>query len=904
MFDNGVEGLVPDDAALGALVRSLGGEPRLGPLLSMPGCALLIFDEAGTRLVHASSAARPLAHAIADANGVVLPSLRLAAQIQATPRPALTRIRFDRRGLAPPTTCLVVLGTVSDGRVVRVLVLTEAVPRLRPVVPAAPSGHPETVPPAASSLPAAEADVPADVPAEPSAVPRFTWTTDAAGTLVRVDGPAGALLRGAIVGRSWTALSQGGIARDAEGLLAVLAANRTFRAIPLGIHLAGPSRVVELDLSGAPLARTGQPPRGFAGFGIVRGVEAAAVSAPEAVVPTPPTPVPLSEAAPQEGPMQRLETAPDELISEPSPSEAASGTPAPDVDLSPTTQETPVTHESLTTHEHAAFREIARALGARFAGDDLAEASRDEGRANPSGAVMAFPGPPPRPPEPEEPAPDAAVVATLERLPTGVLVYRGDDVLFANRTLLDLAGFPDFPALVAAGGIAHLFRGLPPHERPTSDAPAILTARDGAHRGVELQRSAIDWCGRPAEILLARDAVRDEPARARTAERIAQDFAARRAQDALGILDALDEGVVTLDDSARILALNRAAAALFGADPREVVGESFLSLFAPESAVDVLAATHGVPEPGSSPGEAACEVIARGPDGPLPLRLTIRTVPRDAETRLCAILRPQRGPDVRLTQDAASSSSEALRLAETANVRKSAFLARVSHAIRTPMSGILGFTDLMLTEPFGPLGNERYRNYLDDIRKSGSEVLGLVDDLNDLARIEAGHLDLDFTEIPLNDLVSRCVAQMQPEAARERIVVRTSFSADLAPLLADERSLRQAALTVIANAIRFTEAGGQVIVSTTMADRGEIALRVRDTGIGLTPDEIETLLEPYRAAPVQGPRPGGDTGLGLPITKALVEANRGEFRITSRKDEGTLVEMLFPAAQASRRAEG
>jgi signal transduction histidine kinase len=114
--------------------------------------------------------------------------------------------------------------------------------------------------------------------------------------------------------------------------------------------------------------------------------------------------------------------------------------------------------------------------------------------------------------------------------------------------------------------------------------------------------------------------------------------------------------------------------------------------------------------------------------------------------------------------------------------------------------------------------------------------------------------------------------------------------------------MRQAALNIIANAIKFTEAGGQVIVSTTIAERGEVALRVRDTGIGMTTDEIEAALEPFREVSVSGPRKGGGTGLGLPLTKALVEANHGRFRITSRKDGGTLVEMVFSAARQARSA--
>ncbi len=136
------------------------------------------------------------------------------------------------------------------------------------------------------------------------------------------------------------------------------------------------------------------------------------------------------------------------------------------------------------------------------------------------------------------------------------------------------------------------------------------------------------------------------------------------------------------------------------------------------------------------------------------------------------------------------------------------------------------------------------------------------------------------------------VALMQPQAARERIVMRTSFAQKLPAVVADERSVRQIVLNVIVNAIRFTEAGGQVIVSTALTDRGEVAFRVRDTGIGMTEEEIESALEPFRQLATARKR--GGTGLGLPLTKALVEANRGAMQISSSPNEGTLVEVLFP----------
>ncbi|HEX8416285.1 MAG TPA: ATP-binding protein [Methylobacterium sp.] len=536
----------------------------------------------------------------------------------------------------------------------------------------------------------------------------------------------------------------------------------------------------------------------------------------------------------------------------------------------------------LSGNEHAAFREIARALGARFAGDEdapVAERGADGDSRPLFGAIMPFPSAALRQAEAVAPRGEA-VTATLESLPTGVLIYRDGTVLFANRSLLDLARFPEVADLEAAGGLARLFAGSAPHDRDAGEALAILTTREGATLHVDLQSSEFAWEGGPARLLLVREATWTGPAEQLAAAQVAKDFADRRSADALAALDALDDGIVTLDGNGRILSLNRNAAARFGVEPREVVGGGFLDLFAPDSAVAVLAILHGMP--GASDGA----VTGRGPDGPIPLRLTISPLRGGEDPTVLALIR-----------DAAPAVADAQAgAAEIASAQKSDFLAQVSHEIRTPISSILGFADVMLMGQFGPVENERYRGYLHDIRASGEHVLSLVNDLLDLAKIEAGRLDLDLVEVPLNEVVSSCVALMQPQAARERILIRTSFSNDLTPFVADARSVRQAALNVIANAIRFTEAGGQVIVSTTMADRGEVALRVRDTGIGMTPDEVETALEPFRQ--LSG-REGG-TGLGLPLTKALVEANRGRFRITSRKDEGTLVEMLFPTDRAMR----
>jgi signal transduction histidine kinase len=166
----------------------------------------------------------------------------------------------------------------------------------------------------------------------------------------------------------------------------------------------------------------------------------------------------------------------------------------------------------------------------------------------------------------------------------------------------------------------------------------------------------------------------------------------------------------------------------------------------------------------------------------------------------------------------------------------------------------------------------------------------------DLSKIEAGKLELNFASVSLSEVVNQCVAIMQPQANRERIIIRTSLMPTLPPVVADERSMRQIVLNLLSNSIKFTGAGGQVIVSTALTEQGEAILRVRDTGIGMSEKEIATAMEPFRQVVSSG-RSDIGTGLGLPLTKALAEANRATFAIKSAVDAGTLVEICFPATR-------
>jgi signal transduction histidine kinase len=221
------------------------------------------------------------------------------------------------------------------------------------------------------------------------------------------------------------------------------------------------------------------------------------------------------------------------------------------------------------------------------------------------------------------------------------------------------------------------------------------------------------------------------------------------------------------------------------------------------------------------------------------------------------------------------------------------FLAKVSHEVRTPLNSIIGFTELMLQERLGPIGNSRYRGYVEDIHQSGLYALSLLNDLLDISKIEAGKFELNFTAVDVSELVEDCAASMQPLAKRARIVLRTSLAPDLPTAVADPRRLKQILLNLLTNAIKFTKEGGQVIVSGSMID-GELRLRVRDNGVGMTKDEIAFAMQPFNQLDT-APRKQDGTGLGLPVTKALVDANRARLVLTSEPGIGTSADVIFPA---------
>jgi len=243
--------------------------------------------------------------------------------------------------------------------------------------------------------------------------------------------------------------------------------------------------------------------------------------------------------------------------------------------------------------------------------------------------------------------------------------------------------------------------------------------------------------------------------------------------------------------------------------------------------------------------------------------------------------------------------AERLRIAREkeheANLAKSRFLANMSHELRTPLNSILGFSEIMELGTFGSIRNARYREYLGHIRASGTHLLQLINDMLDLAKVEAGRLELDEHALDFHRLVCDCRELLQQRMETAGLTFHCRLPERLPSLMADERKLRQILLNLLSNAIKYTPPKGHVTVSCWRDHKGQFNISVADTGIGMAPEDLPKALEPFgqvENAMISG-EPG--TGLGLPLTKALIELHGGSFSLRSEPGQGTTATITLPA---------
>ena len=244
-------------------------------------------------------------------------------------------------------------------------------------------------------------------------------------------------------------------------------------------------------------------------------------------------------------------------------------------------------------------------------------------------------------------------------------------------------------------------------------------------------------------------------------------------------------------------------------------------------------------------------------------------------------------------------SDEARRRAEGANVAKSRFLAQMSHELRTPLNAILGFSEVMKTEIFGPHSSSAYKDYSNDIHVSGVHLLGLINEILDLSRIEAGRYELNEAVVSLATVVAECSHLLGMRAKSRRLVVHELFEPDLPPLWADERAIRQICLNLLGNAIKFTPPGGEIWLKVGWTASGGQYMSIKDSGSGIPDEEIPIVLASFGQGSNSIKSAEQGAGLGLPIAKSLVDLHGGTFTFKSKLRIGTEVLVTFPPERVS-----
>jgi len=236
---------------------------------------------------------------------------------------------------------------------------------------------------------------------------------------------------------------------------------------------------------------------------------------------------------------------------------------------------------------------------------------------------------------------------------------------------------------------------------------------------------------------------------------------------------------------------------------------------------------------------------------------------------------------------------EAKEAAESAYASKSRFLANMSHELRTPLNAIIGFSDLISKQLLGPLGDERYLDYVGGIRESGQHLLDLITDILDMSKIEAGKYELTIEKINIVQIINATAQMMEARAIDAGLTLRCRMPEDDVIIEADRRAVKQILLNLLSNAVKFTENGGEVNVSLSV-EKENVFIRVQDTGIGIPAHRLADVTKPFEQAANAFTRQHEGSGLGLAITKDLTKLHGGDMQLESRLGVGTTVTVRLP----------
>jgi len=479
----------------------------------------------------------------------------------------------------------------------------------------------------------------------------------------------------------------------------------------------------------------------------------------------------------------------------------------------------------------------------------------------------------------------------LERSLQAILVHRGAGPLYVNSAYVRLLGFESREQAMAATDLLQLIH---PEDRAFvarhiaarlagSEASASYEfralRRDGSIAWIECLATTIDWEGLPAALGSLSDI---------TARKRAEQALRRSEQLFVTVFNASPDmiSLTTLEDG-RYIDVNDSFLRLCGRRRQEVIGRTAREIdfwsepgFR-ERMVDMLRRDGVVRD---------LETAVRASSGGVRnFSFSIELIRHEDRDLLLGI-----GRDITERRQHEAELRRSKEDAELANRAKSDFLANMSHELRTPLNAILGFSEVIRDQLFGPTGNPRYAAYARDIHGSGQHLLQIINDLLDISKLEAGKVDLHEAEVSLSPVLESCLRLVRDRANDGGVALRPELPAHFPAIRADERMLKQILINLLSNAVKFTPAGGTVRIGARLTEAGAIAIDVTDTGIGMSPREIEIALTPFGQVDGTLTRKHQGTGLGLPLAKSLIQLHGGELTIGSVKGQGTVVTVTLP----------
>ncbi|MBM3549107.1 MAG: PAS domain S-box protein [Alphaproteobacteria bacterium] len=361
------------------------------------------------------------------------------------------------------------------------------------------------------------------------------------------------------------------------------------------------------------------------------------------------------------------------------------------------------------------------------------------------------------------------------------------------------------------------------------------------------------------------------------------------------ILDNARDAYVAIDTHGCIVEWNAEATRVFGWSRLEVIGRSFASVILAEADRATLRSQiRTYLDTGSADAlDKRHELWATRNDGSeITVEMTLTAASLHGEVTFHAFLH-----NISAHKAAEHELMVAKEMAESSNRAKSQFLAHMSHELRTPLNAIIGFSEIIRDRVLGPIDDSIYRNYAGDIHSSGQHLLEVINDILDLSKAEGGYLEIDARPFYVPDMLTRCADTMRELARKANVEIEVTDIEGLPPLVGEERRIRQIVINLLSNAVKFTPAGGRVTLRTAFSAEGDLQIMVEDTGIGMTPKQVEVALTPFGQIENHLSRRFEGAGLGLPLAKRFAEIHDGTLVVDSTPNAGTRVTVSFPRSR-------